>query len=117
MTTNLKYILLTFAVALVIILFEIASVKNNLFVDAKKSVSSLNKDGVRVWHRVLAFEKGGNYPVVFRAVFKIENPDVLTYLSLKKPLHVKKLTLNGKEILKPMKGMSYKMIPGIRHLY
>jgi len=85
----------------------------DLLKDAKRSVALVDNKTPLVWQKVFVFEKAGKQDVTFRTVFQVDNPGQFVCLSLKKPLHIKDLTLNGKKIPVPLEGMKYKTIPGI----
>lgn len=80
---------------------------------ASRSISRVENKTASEWQKVLVLEEAGKHPVVFRAIFQVDNPTRFKSLLLKKPLHIKNLTLNGKPIPKPMEGMTYKAIPGV----
>ncbi|MBU4285937.1 MAG: metallophosphoesterase, partial [Verrucomicrobia bacterium] len=85
----------------------------DLLADASRSVSIVENKTASAWQKSLVFEESGKHAVAFRAVFQVENPTCLTSLVLKKPLNIENLTLNGKAIPTPIKGMTYQIIPGI----
>lgn len=101
---NRKKFALSFIVILT--LFAIAPVETtfadddysrvDLLVNAKKSVTEIDGKTVK-----------------FNAVFTVENPARFVSLALKKPSHIRDLTLNGKKIPLPLDGMIYNTIPGI----
>ena len=118
MKVKMKSITVGFIVILVIaafpsFLFGGAPGSVDLLTDTGRSVSRVDGEAALVWQKVLVFEKAGKQTVGFRAVFKVENPERFVSLSLKKPLHIKKWTLNGQPIPTPLKGMTYGTIPGI----
>ena len=113
MKISFKCISLSFVVVFGMILSETVFAGDNLLADASRSIS-LHKDKTStVWQKALSFEKKGNNPVIFRARFRVENPKIFSSLMLKKPIYIRNLTLNGKTVPKPMKGMYYKSITGI----
>jgi len=61
----------------------------------------------------LEFNKVGKFDVTLSAIFQVDNPGKFVSLALKKPQHIKGLTLNGKPIPKPFEKMIYKTVPGI----
>lgn len=54
-----------------------------------------------------------NGEVVFRAVFKVDDPGQFACLAIEKPLYIKNLSINGAPVAVPIEGMSYNTIPGI----
>ena len=106
----MRYFILSF---IILLLFETAFAGDNLLSDASRRISPLQNKIATAWRKVLVFEKKGNVSIAFRARFRVENPKIFSSLLLKKPLYIRNLTLNGKAILRPLKGMRYKNIPGI----
>lgn len=118
MIVNPRNIALSFIVILTIVASEAAlardeAISADLLAGANRSVSCVENKTASAWQKVLVFEEAGKHPVAFRAVFQVDNPTRFTSLVLKKSLHIKDLTLNGKTIPKPIEGMIYKAIPGI----
>ncbi len=110
------------AVCIVTILAIVASVgplaadetsSTDLLADADRSVAMVENRSSSGWKQRLLVKTSGEHAIAFRAIFRVENPTEFTSLSLKKPLNIKNLTLNGKTIPKPLDRMTYNVIPGI----
>ena len=86
----------------------------DLLAGARRSIASVENDTLLEQGKVLVFEEAGRQEVAIRAIFKVKNPERFASLTLQKPLHVKKLTLNGKAIPVPLEGMIYAAVPARR---
>lgn len=109
------------AIGFIVILTMVASFafatdkarSGNLLANAGRTVAYRDNNAAPIFQKVVNFDKSGKNVVTFRTIFQVENPEKFVALELEKPNHIKDFTLNGKPIPKPLKGMTYKTIPGI----
>ncbi len=118
MNINPNNVLASVIVILSLFASEIALASNtlnsiDLLAGVNKRVSLIEEERDLSWQKSILLEKEGEYRVTFRAIFEVDDPDIFTFLALKKPLRMNGLTLNGEKIPQPFDDMRYKVIPGI----